>query len=221
MARLWKRALLAVLALPLLYFLAAVAGALIPANPSWKEPSQGITIFVRSNGVHTWVMVPAVTPQADWRRLIRPEHLKDPRQAGDHFAFGWGNREFYLNTPTWSDLSAGTALRALFGGGPTLMHVDHESAPRPDPDQRPIRLTDQQYRALTRYIRASFRLDSQGLPLPLPGRGYGPSDTFYEGRGRYSLFMTSNEWTGRALRAAGVRTGLWTPFEPSIMWRLD
>jgi len=25
----------------------------------------------------------------------------------------------------------------------------------------------------------------------------------------------------QALRAAGVRMGLWTPFEQSVMWRLD
>jgi hypothetical protein len=44
---------------------------------------------------------------------------------------------------------------------------------------------------------------------------------FYEANGGYSLVLTCNEWTGRALRESGVRTGLWTPLSQSIMWRLD
>jgi hypothetical protein len=44
---------------------------------------------------------------------------------------------------------------------------------------------------------------------------------FYEAVGPYNAFMTCNEWTGRALRHAGVRTGLWTPLSQSIMWRMD
>ena len=44
---------------------------------------------------------------------------------------------------------------------------------------------------------------------------------FYEGDGSFSMFFNCNDWTGRALRAAGVRMGLWTPFEQSMMWRLD
>jgi uncharacterized protein (TIGR02117 family) len=218
--RILRRAALIVLALPLAYLTAALIGGVIAANPGWREAPQGVTIFVRSNGVHTWVMVPAVTPDMDWRPLVPPADLRDPGRAGDYLAFGWGNREFYLSTPTWGDLTAGTALRALFGGGPTLVHVDHESGPRPTADQRPITLTREEYRALSAYILASFRLDARGRPAPLLGRGYGYSDIFYEGRGRYSLFMTSNEWTGRALRSAGVRMGVWTPFEPGIMLRM-
>jgi uncharacterized protein (TIGR02117 family) len=102
-----------------------------------------------------------------------------------------------------------------------LLHVEHIDHPQPDPWQRPIRITHAQYRRLTAYIQARFRLDAGGRPIPLLGRGFGPSDMFYEANGGYSLVLTCNEWTGRALRSAGVRTGLWTPFEQSIMWRLD
>ena len=42
---------------------------------------------------------------------------------------------------------------------------------------------------------------------------------FYEAVGPYSAFYTCNSWTGRALREAGVKTGLWTPLSQSIMWR--
>jgi uncharacterized protein (TIGR02117 family) len=218
-----KRALLAlgfVLALPVSYLAAALVGGLIPANPGWHQPERGIRIFVRTNGVHTWIMVPTVAAGIDWRPLAPAADIRDPRYEGDYLAFGYGNREFYLNTPSWSDLSPRTALAAAFGRGPGLVHVEHERHPRPDEYQRPLILTADQYRRLAAHIRASFELDRSGRSKPLLGRGYGPADVFYEAEGSYNAYRTCNEWTGEALRAAGVRTGVWTPFSQSIMLRL-
>jgi uncharacterized protein (TIGR02117 family) len=211
-----------IVALPLAFFLAILVLGAVPANVAWREPDQGITIFVRSNGVHTWIVMPKVNAQMDWRPYAQAAHLADQRwAAADHVAIGYGNREFYLNTPTWDDLSLRTAALALFGSGPTLLHVEHVHAPRPEPRQRPIRITPEQYGRLAGYIQRRFRLDPGGRPMPVLGRGYGPNDMFYEANGGYSLVFTCNEWTGRALRHAGVRMGLWTPLEQSVMWRLD
>jgi uncharacterized protein (TIGR02117 family) len=214
------RALAALLALPLLYFTAALIGGLVPANAGWRQADRGITIFVRTNGVHTWIMVPTNAAGVDWRPLAPPSHIKDPRYAGDYLAIGYGNREFYLNTPNWSDLSLRTALAAAFGRGPSLVHVEHERSPREDEYQRPLVLSIAEYRKLAAHIGGSFELDRQGRSKPLLGRGYGPADVFYEARGRYDAYRTCNEWTGEALRAAGIRTGLWTPLSESIMLRL-
>ena len=208
------------LALPLLYFLAALIGGLVPANAGWSEPREGVTIFIRTNGVHTWIMVPTVSADMDWRPLAPASHIKDPRYAGNYLAFGYGNREFYLNTPRWADLRPRTALAAAFGSGRSLMHVEHEWNPRVLDYQKRLVLTRDQYRRLARHIASSFELDRQGRTLPLLGRGYGPADVFYEARGPYNAFLTCNEWTGAALRAAGVRTGIWTPLSQSIMLRL-
>ena len=213
--------LAALIAVPLLYFAAALVGGLVPANPGWHEARQGVTIFVRTNGVHTWIMVPANAAGVDWRPIAPAADIRDPRYAGNYLAIGFGNRDFYLNTPTWGDLTVRRAFAAFFGGGPTLLHVIHIDHPQPGPDQRPIRISHEQYRRLAGFIQERFRLDPGGRPIPLLGRGYGPDDMFYEANGGYSFILTCNEWTGRALRQAGVRTGLWTPLNQSIMWRLD
>ena len=216
------RIILGLVAVPLAYLLFALLLGLIPANVSWRAPETGITIFVRSNGVHTWIMMPKVNRYMDWRPFAPGAHLRDPRYGNANYvAVGYGNREFYLNTPTWGDLSPPTAAAALFGSGSTLLHVEHAHNPEPDDWQRPIVVTPDQYRRLVGFIRARFQLDAQRRTMPVLGRGYGPADMFYEANGGYSFVMTCNEWSGRALRAAGIRTGLWTPFEQSIMWRLD
>ena len=217
---LWTLA--SVAALPFAWFAWAVMLGLLPANPFWRQAEQGVTIFVRTNGVHTWIMMPKLSPIIDWRPYAPPGHLADPRYGrASHIAIGYGNREFYLNTPTWADLSLRTAFAAFFGGGPTLLHVDHDHEPGANEWQRPIVLRTEEYRRLADFIRVRFRRDGAGRTIPVLGRGYGPSDMFYEAEGGYSFVLTCNEWTGRALRAAGVRTGLWTPLEQSIMWRLD
>ena len=211
-----------IVAVPLAYFAAAFILGAVPANVAWREPERGITIFVRSTGIHTWIVMPKVSEEMDWRPYALPAHLRDTRWGrADHIAIGYGNREFYLNTPTWADLSVKTAALALFGRGPTLLHVEHVDRPRAEDWQRPIRISPAQYRRLAGFIQRRFRLDAGGRPIPVPGRGYNDWDMFYEANGGYSLVLTCNEWTGRALRAAGVRMGLWTPFEQSIMWRLD
>jgi uncharacterized protein (TIGR02117 family) len=220
--RIALRALGALLALPFLYFLAALILGAIPANPGWHEAKEGVRIFVRTNGVHTWIMVPKVTPEMDWRPLVPGQHLRDPRWGnGDYVALGYGNRTFYLETPTWGDLTMKNAFLAAFGRGRSLMHADHADHPQPSADQRPIILTHEEYRRLVDYLRGGFQLDAQGRTMPLLGRGYGASDMFYEAVGPYSAFYTCNSWTGRALRHAGVKTGLWTPLSQSIMWRLE
>jgi uncharacterized protein (TIGR02117 family) len=149
-------------------------------------------------------------------------HLKDRSWGyGNYVALGYGNRTFYLETPTWGDLTMKNAFLAAFGQGRSLMHADHAHLPGPDETQRPIVLTREQYARLTAYLRASFQRDAQGRTIPLTGRGYSSNDMFYEAVGPYNAFLTCNEWTGGALRHAGVRTGLWTPLSWSIMWRLD
>ena len=207
------------LALPLLYLAGALAGGLVPANWGWEEPERGITIYVQTNGVHTWIAMPKVTPVMDWRRLMPAEHIRASQYAGDYIAVGYGNREFYLNTPAWSDLTFGRAVRAAVGNGPSLMHVYHERRPVAGDGQRPIVLTVAQYRRLARFVESSFDRDGSGNAIPLIGQGYGQSDVFYEARGGYNLYYTCNEWAGDALRDAGVRVGIWTPFTQSIMWR--
>ena len=36
---------------------------------------------------------------------------------------GWGDKGFYLETPTWADLKTSTALKAVSGYNTTAMHV--------------------------------------------------------------------------------------------------
>jgi uncharacterized protein (TIGR02117 family) len=219
--RIALKALALLIGLPLFYIICGIAGSVVPANADWREPREGVRIFVRTNGVHTWLLVPKVNRDADWRGIADPADIRDRRYgASNYLAFGFGNRDFYLNTRTWGDLTLKTALAAAFGRGPGLMHVEHAHDPKPDEYQSPLMVSRAEYRILAAHIRQSFLFDADGEPVLLPGRGYGPDDAFYLARGDYNMARTCNEWTGEGLREAGVRTGLWTPFAQGVMWRL-
>lgn len=187
-------------------------GGAIPANRGWRQAPAGVRIWVESNGVHTGIVVPKVAGGIDWRPLLRAEHLRDPRYAGyDHASFGWGEAQFYLETPTWAEARVGTVAAAAFGSDATLVHVDHVPAPKPGRGTRPIMLSVAEYRRLAAFLRAS-------IADPRAHRfGYGAYDVFYAGRGHYSAVATCNAWTGDALRYAGVKVGAWTPFPITVM----
>lgn len=203
----------------LVYPLAGIGGALIPANGDWREPESGVTLYVHDNGIHTGLVLPRVNAVADWSDLVRPEHLADPRYYSDWLLFGWGDRTFYLETPTWADLRLSTAVAALFGSDASLVHVDHIAAPQIADDLRPLTVTREQYVQIAAAIRAQFALDADGNSQP--AGAYGPNDVFYEAHGRYTAFRTCNEWTGAILRDAGIRIGVWTPFNTGVMRWFD
>lgn len=207
--------LLGVLSLVATYAAAGAIGGAIPVNGRWSAPERGVRIYVESNGVHTGIVVPVQAAGVDWSDLVRPSDLRDRRYAGYPYrSFGWGERTFYLETPTWADVRPGTVLAAAFGSERTLMHVDQVPAPRPGADVRTILLRPEEYRRLADFIRAGFAPGGARLA------GYGANDAFYEARGRYSGLMTCNAWTGAALRHAGVRMGAWTPFPATVLWWL-
>jgi uncharacterized protein (TIGR02117 family) len=195
------------------FFTAALAGMLIPANAGRAPLETGIRIYVEDNGAHTGIVIPARALDIVWDDLLRPGDLRDPRHAGHAWiAFGWGDRDFYMNTPRWADLSVPRTTAALAGLGDTVMHVEHIAEPRTGAGTRALTLSPEEFARLAGFIRASF------AELPESWPGYANYDAFYAARGGYSLFRTCNEWTGAALRHAGVPMGIWTPLPASVMY---
>lgn len=206
----WLAKGVAILALG--YAAAGLIGGSIPANPGWTPPADGITIFVEDNGIHTGIVMPVSAAGVDWRVAFPAHDLVDPRYAGfDHVAVGWGDRTFYVETPTWSDLRPATVLRAAIGSSHVVLHVEHVPAPPVGTRIRKIVVSADQYRRLAAFVRNTMGQSGKVAP------GYGPNDVFYEARGRYSGITTCNEWAGQALRHAGVRVGVWTPFPVTVL----
>jgi uncharacterized protein (TIGR02117 family) len=213
---LW-RALLVLVALIALYLLAAWALSHV-AVAAEAEQGGDVPVYILSNGVHTDIIVPVRTREMDWTRSAPFTNTAGRDSTAAWVGFGWGDKGFYLETPTWGDLTARVAFNAAFGLSTSAMHATfHQHLEEGDACKR-MSLTHAQYERLVAYIEQSFAHDAAGRTLLIvTDANYGPTDAFYEGVGSYSLFHTCNTWTNNALKACGQKACWWTPFDSGIL----
>ncbi len=203
-----------------LYLLAAVIGSLIPVSPETSSIAQeeAVLIYLKTNGVHTDLVMPLQNAYVDWTQTIDASHARNASNA-QWFSVGWGDKKFYIETPEWSDLTVSTAVGSTFGFHETAMHVVFYPLVLPSKRKRALYLSPQQYQRLHSWILDWFELDSNRQVIPIStGNSYGPNDVFYEAKGWYHLFHTCNTWTNKALKVSGQRAAWWTPFDKGIFY---
>ena len=137
-------------------------GSAIPRNADRTEPApnglDSVEIMVETNGIHTALVLPLVTPEKDWRTDFPASDVPASNRPYSHVSISWGEREVFLNTPTWWDLSPMTVLRIAGIGGEGLLHVAHYVRPAPSDLARPLKLTREEYRRLVTAIERSERV---------------------------------------------------------------
>lgn len=180
-----------------------------------------VGIYVIGNGAHTDFVLPARTSRQDWTSVFPlPDRIGVP--ADEMFVvIGWGQREFYMTTPTWNDLRIGTAVRAAFGGEPAL-RIDYlPGTARFGSSSRFLALSATQYDRLSAYVLSFIRRDRAGQSIRIDHPGYTPNDAFYESAGNFNALHTCNTWVSEGLHAAGQPASLWTPLEYFVLYHLD
>ena len=199
----------------LLYLLSAAVLSRIAVNT--EEVSNGEeTIWLLSNGAHTDIVVPTHSEYINWEEKVLPTYTKGGK-AAQWLAFGWGDKGFYLNTPTWADLKFSTAVKAAFWMSESAMHCTYESDPTYELTSVAIQISSTQYKRLISYIDGRFDKDAQGRYIPITTDAvYGNEDAFYEAKGTYNFTYTCNTWANYALRAAGQQYALWTATDMGI-----
>ena len=205
------------LALLLAYVLLILITSYFPVNTDFSsENEDGIAIYVLSNGVHTDLVLPSKHALKDWNAFFRETFEKTNVREGKFTAFGWGDKGFYLETPTWADLKFSTAMKAMFFLGESAMHVSFYDTMHEHEYCKKIVLSKVAYMRLCAYIHESFKTANDKFLL-IPGASYGHNDVFFEAQGSYSFAYTCNSWTNEGLKKAGVRTSLWTLFDKPIL----
>jgi uncharacterized protein (TIGR02117 family) len=211
------RFVLGILAFIIVYLIMVFILTIIPVN-SEPEKSNDVTIYINSNGVHTDILVPVKNNVKDWTKDILYEHTKSKDSIMRYVAFGWGDKGFYLDTPEWSDLKASTAAKAAFYLGTSAMHTRFYSEVKEDAECVKVTISNKDYQDLVKYIEDSFALDKNNKVQWITDRSYGDYDTFYEAKGKYSLFYTCNTWANSALKAGNQKAALWTVYDKGIFY---
>jgi uncharacterized protein (TIGR02117 family) len=199
-----------------LYLLAAfgLSKIAIPAEPATAKT---IDIYILTNGVHTDVVVPVKNEQVDWSKEVKFDNTVRPDTTATLVAFGWGDKGFYLNTPTWAQLKFSTAFKAAFALSTSAIHTTFHKQLIESSSCKKISISKEQYARLISYIQSSFQTDSNGRIINIKtNANYDDSDAFYEAKRRYNLFYTCNTWANNALKACGQKACLWTPMDKPI-----
>ncbi len=214
------RIILGFIAFVALYLLAAFVLSIISVN---KEPSPSpanISIYILTNGDHTDVVLPVKNKTFDWSKEIKFQNTISKDTTANYVAFGWGDKGFYLNTPTWSQLKFSVAFKAAFALSTAAIHATFYKTIEENAACKKILLNELEYSRLVTYVQKNFKTDSSGNIINIKtNANYNNEDAFYEAKGRYNLFCTCNTWANNALKACGQKACLWTPFDKGIFYQ--
>ncbi|QQY34790.1 Protein of uncharacterised function (DUF2459) [Chryseobacterium gleum] len=197
-----------------------ILGLLIPYIPvSAKDDGQKkeVPIYIYTNGVHTDIVMPVKNDLQDWSRKIPFANTKSKKTDYQYIGIGWGDKGFYLDTPTWADLKFSTAVKAAFWLSDSAMHCTYYNTMKEGEDCKMIMISRGQYENLVKYVEDKFDRDQNGNFILIPTNAvYGDNDAFYDAKGTYSFLYTCNTWSNNALKAAGQKAALWTPTDFGI-----
>lgn len=196
------------------YFVFTFIVSNITINPEFEQTPNGISIYIVSNGAHLDIVVPVKNKQEDWTTFINPSDIHTPKTQKKWISFGWGDKGFYLETPAWKDLKLSVALKAISGLNKTAMHVSFLENIVEGKRCKKIMISEVQYKLLSYEIKNQF---SEKKPIKIPHAFYGENDSFYNAKGKYSLFNTCNTWANSVLKKSKIKACLWTPFAFTIL----
>lgn len=174
--------------------------ALQPVSNASRAKDQSIS--VASHGWHTSVIIEkaklvALVPQLN-ERFSKSRYLE----------ISWGDAGFYQA----KQITTGLTLQAVFWPTETVLHVvgfnDHPKKYFSASKVISIKISDQGYENLLKFIKSSFAFDPAGSIIETKKGIYGNSQ-FYCAIGKYYAFNTCNKWTAKALYSAGVNISTW------------
>lgn len=201
--------ILSLLLIPVVYIVVSMLLTTITIDPNTiiKQPKK--LIYLTTNGVHLDIVIPR--NELDSSLLSGLKYNSDD----EYFSFGWGDENFYLNTPTWGDLTFSTAFEAMLLNSTTLMHVTRYKEKRANWVK--VSVNNIELNNLNRYIQNTFQVERDRMKIILENRGYSSNDDFYKANGSYTCFNTCNTWVNTAFQESGLRSCLWTPFDYGLI----
>ncbi|MET3538672.1 TIGR02117 family protein [Chryseobacterium limigenitum] len=200
-----------------LYILMAYLLPFIEISAKDDGEKKEIPIYIYTNGVHTDIVMPVKNDMQDWSTKIPFANTKSKKTDYNYVGVGWGDKGFYLDTPTWADLKFSTAFKAAFWLGESAMHCTYYKKMKEGGDCKIIMISRSQYKDLTKFVEDKFDKDQNGNFILIPTNAvYSDNDAFYDAQGKYSFLYTCNTWSNDALKAAGQKAAFWTPTDSGI-----
>jgi len=202
-----------ILMIPVVYLSVAFLLTTITVDKKDNTTISDKTIFLSTNGVHLDVVIP--------KKDIVTELLAGIKTTSteNYLSFGWGEENFYLNTPTWNDLTFSTAFKALFLNSSTLIHITRYRQKQNGWVE--IKITETALQHLNTYLLNTFKVGENKNKVILENKGYTTIDDFYEAKGNYTCFNTCNSWVNTGFKQSGLKACYWTPFDFGLLGKYE
>ncbi|MCT7604294.1 TIGR02117 family protein [Aliarcobacter butzleri] len=176
-------------------------------------------IFIKSNSVHTDIVLPIKSDIINWFELFPFENTLSKSTDFSYVGIGWGDKGFYLDTPTWSELKVSTALIAGTGLGNAALHITYYKDILEDDLTYSMKIDENQYKSIILSVKKSLQwLNEKPIYINTTAQ-YGQNDAFYEAIGSYSIFHTCNTWTNNVLKNANLLSSKWVAFDDGILYQ--
>lgn len=220
--KLFSRIILSLLGIILTYLFLGYFIPFIEVSAKETTEPKVVELYILTNGVHTDLVVPVKTKQIDWSEDIPFRNTLSKNSNFKYVAFGWGDKGFYLDTPTWADLKFSTAFNAAFWLSESAIHSTFYNTMTEGEDCKKIMITESQYQDLVDFIQIKFDRDTNGNTILIETDAvYGSDDAFYDAKGKYSFLYTCNTWANDGLKVAGQKAALWTLSDFGIFQHYD
>ena len=207
------RLVITIVIIILVYFFIAFVFSLIPSRPQAVECTEKQPIYFVHDAIHIDIILPKSSVDRDLQQKLKV--FKNAK----YVAFGWGDKGFYLDTPTWKELKFSTAAKAMLVQSEAVMHISNYKEKRED--WKEVMLCKDQIASLNNHIRKSFKRDEQSRFVEIPDAGYGDHDFFYEAHGNYNALYTCNIWVMEGLKKSNVKTAMWSPFAQGVFYHFE
>lgn len=187
-----------------------------------NDKGEKIQIYLMQSGVHTDFLVPVKNNEIDWTKFFPRENTKLNDTNTRYLAIGWGDKNFYMNTPEWSDLTFKTAVFCMTGLGKSAIHSTYYYDVPKDKPTVQLTLSKKQYENLIRYVQNTLVLTKTQQSFcitPTNKKVVSDNDAYYEAHMRYHLFHTCNTWINNGLKASQKKACLWTPTSGGIFYQ--
>jgi uncharacterized protein (TIGR02117 family) len=199
-----------IFAIPVLYFAAGLAGALVPADYVRIDGVRSEKIGLARGPIHFDILLPLSPEARDQFSFTTEQGLAIDHPDAEWLVIGWGAKEFYTTVGAYADVSFAAILSAV-SGDEAVMRFDLAGPIGDEGGVFWLDASESQIATLRKIALSTLVRDQNGKPVAYVQPESQPRQLFYNAHGQFHVGNTCNAWVGKTLRAAGFALGAWTP----------
>lgn len=178
-------------------------------------------VCIEDTGLHINIIVSVKNRVFDWGNYLPLKSIgTDQATNYQYLSFGWGDRDFYMQTPTWEDIKLDLTFKALFLPTPSVMYVQRYQVIPANLKIKCVKVNRSDYLQLMKFINATFQGDTETGKVRI-GNGHRSNGGFYAANGSYSILRNCNSWVAEGLRKADINTPVWDTLSSAIWWHFS